>query len=213
MSYGVHWFRRDLRVAGNEALLENFKKTKGKTVGVFCFDKAFLSRSDFSVNRFQFFLETMSELKKELIELGSDLLVLDVGPQEAFKEILLNLKEAPELISFNRDYEPFAVKRDLFMKEFFLEQGIDVITKRDHLLIEPDELTKPKSKEGYKVYTPFSKTWLNIYSQPEVFKRITMQKSGIEYLKKVVEGRVEKVFKLKWDEVLEDSQSYDVFEI
>ena len=58
MKYGVHWFRRDLRVAGNVALQKQFKKYDGKVVGIFCFDKKFLSRDDFSVNRFQFFLET-----------------------------------------------------------------------------------------------------------------------------------------------------------
>ncbi|MEM7645958.1 MAG: deoxyribodipyrimidine photo-lyase, partial [Pseudomonadota bacterium] len=35
--YGIHWFRRDLRVAGNQALHENWKRNDGRVVGVFCF--------------------------------------------------------------------------------------------------------------------------------------------------------------------------------
>ena len=63
-SYGIHWFRRDLRVAGNPALQENWRKNQGRVLGIFCFDKKFLARDDFSVNRFQFFIETLKELKK-----------------------------------------------------------------------------------------------------------------------------------------------------
>lgn len=214
--FGIHWFRRDLRVAGNEALLENFKATDGHTVGVFCFDKAFLSRDDFSVNRFQFFINTMQKLKEELNNLGSDLLVLDVGPQKAFPELFKAMGYEPSCISFNRDYEPFAVKRDAEMKELFLEQGIDVITKRDHLLIEPHELTKPKPKskmdEAYKVYTPFSRTWLSLYAQPEIFKRVKNQKSGFEYIEKVKANRVEKIFKLQWKDILSSAKDLDVFQ-
>ena len=79
--YGIHWFRRDLRVAGNIALKQNWKKNQGRVVGVFCFDKKFLSREDFSVNRFQFFIDALKALQDELRELGSDLLFLDVGPK------------------------------------------------------------------------------------------------------------------------------------
>ena len=39
MEYGVHWFRRDLRVAGNLALQKQFKKHGKNVVGIFCFDK------------------------------------------------------------------------------------------------------------------------------------------------------------------------------
>ena len=62
LEYGVHWFRRDLRVAGNPALQWSFKKHHGKVVGLFCFDSKFLSRPDFSPNRFQFFLKTLGAL-------------------------------------------------------------------------------------------------------------------------------------------------------
>jgi deoxyribodipyrimidine photo-lyase len=55
MSFGIHWFRRDLRVVGNEVLLENARRNDGKVLGLFCFDSVFLSREDFSNNRFAFF--------------------------------------------------------------------------------------------------------------------------------------------------------------
>ena len=66
--YSIHWFRRDLRVAGNAALEAAWKKYEGRVVGVFCFDSTFLARADFSHNRFAFFIKTLRALKEELNE-------------------------------------------------------------------------------------------------------------------------------------------------
>ena len=111
--YGIHWFRRDLRIAGNSALKWNWKKNQGGTLGVFFFDSKFLSRPDFSHHRFAFFLETLKELRTELREMGGDLLVLDQGPDEGFSDLLKKLHSLrPTCVTYNRDYEPFARERD-----------------------------------------------------------------------------------------------------
>jgi deoxyribodipyrimidine photo-lyase len=202
--YGIHWFRRDLRIAGNLALKQNWKKNNGRVVGVFCFDKDFLSRDDFSVNRFQFFIETLSELKKELQEIGSDLLFLDVGPEQAFKTLMQELPQAPSLISWGRDYEPYARQRDKKMKDIFTQQGVETISLRDHLLIEPHELEKAPG-HGYQVYSPFARKWLTIYQDEVVQKRVELQRQSLSYMEKRLEGTVDKVFSLTWDELLKDN--------
>jgi deoxyribodipyrimidine photo-lyase len=201
MSYGIHWFRRDLRVAGNVALQKQFKKHDGRVVGIFCFDKKFLARDDFSVNRFQFFLETLRELKKELRAIGSDLLIMDVGPDQAFKLLFEQMKKSgvdlPSTISWSRDYEPFAVERDDRMKKIFDKMGVDNFDERDHLLIEPQELEKGKG-EGYQVYSPFARKWLSLYESDEIQARVKLYKKGFTYLRKLEKGEAEKVFKLTW---------------
>jgi len=169
--YAIHWFRRDLRVNGNASLQKMWKKYNGRVIGLFCFDKSFLSRSDFSANRFQFFLNRIKHLKEELLNIGSDLLVLDIGPDTAFKEILSNLKLKPTEISFNKDYEPFARLRDERMKNFFLENEIKFSTMVDHLVIEPSEL-RSKSDDVYRVFTPFSKRWLELFQEASIQKRL-----------------------------------------
>jgi len=194
MEYGIHWFRRDLRVAGNEALKHNCLKNKGRVVGIFIFDKKFLGRDDFSANRFQFFLETMKSLKEELNSIGSDLLVLDVGPEEAFPKLLKKLEHKPNLITFSRDYEPFAVKRDKAMTELFKTHDIETQSFRDHLIVEPWELTKKDSDEGYQVYSPFSRRWRVVYSEGDMKNRISSQSLSEKYYK----GPKKKVFSLEW---------------
>lgn len=200
--YAVHWFRRDLRVAGNKALEESWKTHSGRVLGVFLFDKKFLAREDFSHNRFQFFLKTLKALKEELQDIGGDLLVLDSGPDQAFDLILNSLKnkEALKLITWNRDYEPFALERDKNVEQKLKKLNIEVKTYRDHLIIEPHELHKLTGKnEGYQVFTPFSKTWRELFFKEEFQQRILSQKNGMKYL----EQREEKnIFSLKWKEVL-----------
>ncbi|MCO5113413.1 MAG: DNA photolyase family protein [Bdellovibrionaceae bacterium] len=203
--YGLHWFRRDLRVAGNLSLRAQIKKHQGKVLGVFCFDKKFLSRKDFSFSRFQFFLHTLQELKKELNDLGGDLLVLDEGPDGAFVKIMNALKESawglPQNISWNRDYEPFAIQRDLRIKDLISSYEVEVHTYRDHLLIEPFELEKDQG-QGYQVFTPFSKKWLSILNTDEIQKRISEQEAGIRYLEKRIKGHKKAVFSFMWQDVL-----------
>jgi deoxyribodipyrimidine photo-lyase len=199
--YGIHWFRRDLRIAGNPALADNWKKNHGRVVGFFCFDPTFLSRPDFSTNRFRFFLETLRALKEELQEVGSDLLVLDGGPDEAFRALFHALADGPEgpcrLVTFNRDYEPFARARDERITRLLQsELNCGVWTEPDHLLIEPSEIEK--ADKPYQVYTPYQRKWLGYFRSEKIQNRLRHQKAGLEYLKKRAAGKKEKIFSLEW---------------
>jgi deoxyribodipyrimidine photo-lyase len=176
--WGIHWFRRDLRLTGNALLREHCKKRDGRVLGVFCVDPAILKRPDFSHDRFAFYLETLHDLREELRERGGDLLVLESlegGPESTFAAWLETLKNSraplPSSWSWNRDYEPFAIHRDSRMEQLLHEKhGIEVLTGRDHLMIEPRELQKPaaKGESGfYQVYTPFKKKWLSILASPD----------------------------------------------
>ena len=210
MKYGIHWFRRDLRVAGNDALKFNFKENNGKVVGLFVFDKEFLSRDDFSVNRFQFFLKSIQSLKTELQNIGSDLLVLDIGPEKAFADLLEELKDnKPSVITFSKDYEPFALNRDQKILKMFKGKDIEVHAFRDHLIIEPWELTKKNSEdEGYQVFTPFSRMWLDIFKTEKIQKRILKEEEAFKYLKT---DKKKKIFSLKWSDLLKTTDHLDAY--
>jgi deoxyribodipyrimidine photo-lyase len=204
--YGLHWFRRDLRLTGNPALEWSVKRRQGRVLGVFFFDGRFLARPDFSHSRFAFFMQTMKHLREQMQAQGGDLLVLEGdGAEEGFKRlkaVLLAKKIAlPVSVSFNRDYEPFARERDGRIKRMLeSEWGIETHTARDHVLIEPGEILKgdPKNEpqDGeqpaafYQVYSPFARRWFEQLKSPEVRSRL---KASLQ----TVEG-----FKLKWPELL-----------
>jgi deoxyribodipyrimidine photo-lyase len=176
---GLHWFRRDLRLTGNLALEWSLKQTHGRVLGIFFFDSSFLSRPDFSYNRFAFFMQTMLALRTEMRAQGGDLLVLDAaGAVDGFKNLIERLAEKglppPVSVSFNRDYEPFARERDAKVEQLLSgTYKIKTHTARDHLLIEPGEILKDgKPGAFYQVYSPFARKWFEKIKTPEVLERI-----------------------------------------
>ena len=190
--YGIHWFRRDLRVEDKPALTANLATHQGRVLGLFCFDHVFLARKDFSTNRFQFFLETLKAVKKQLLESGGDLLVLDVGPKTAYDQLFNELKShglpLPKTVSWNRDYEPFAVRRDFEMTQWFKTLGINPLTERDHLIIEPHEIYKGEDPNStYQVFTPFKRRWLEKFETEDVQSRLKTKKLF--------------PFQMKWDSI------------
>ncbi len=200
--YAIHWFRRDLRVAGNTAFQQAYKRHGNKILGVFFFDSTFLGRSDFSHNRFQFFMETMRSLKNELNQIGSDLLVLDMTPDKGFPFLLKSLQKKPNGITFNRDYEPFARNRDQTITELLEKEGIKVSHFKDHLIIEPNELSKDDGT-AYKVYSPFARKWLEIFSDSdEIQERISLQKKSFIYLQELEKGKTKQFLSAKWSDFL-----------
>jgi deoxyribodipyrimidine photo-lyase len=202
--FGIHWFRRDLRIAGNGALRTQTQNLKGRVLGLFTFDDKFLSRPDFSVNRFQFFLHSLRSLRDDLRAMGGDLLVLPHGPDQAFTS-LKNIFEAnkikPTAVSWSKDYEPFARERDDRIKKLLDSWGWSTVIERDHLLIEPEELS---SNQGtpYKVYTPFSRRWFELFANRTFQERVAIQKPGLKLLQQLDRGEINKTFDLTWKKLL-----------
>ena len=168
--YAIHWFRRDLRVASNPALTKSRTRTGGKVLGLFCVDPAIVSRSDTGIDRFAFVLESVATLRDELRTAGGDLLVLPGSPEEAFGRIFSECARhdsaRPAIVSFNRDYEPFARDRDARLTRLLeQENGVEVVTDRDHLVLEPGEII-PQSGDGhYRVFSPFEKRWRAVFAE------------------------------------------------
>lgn len=206
--YGIHWFRRDLRVAGNPALQHNWKEHQGRVLGLFFFDAKFLSRPDFSHNRFALFLESLRELQKEMRELGGDLVVVDGQVTEELPRLLGSLRRAPTLVSFNRDYEPYARERDQAVTKMLAHAGLRVRHERDHLLLEPHETLKDDGS-SYQIYSPFGRKWFDLLQTEEVRGRLQAQKKGLEHLRARAQGdELAPIFKLRWSEVQKDSFPY-----
>lgn len=207
INYGIHWFRRDLRIAGNPGLKYNWQKTSGHTLGLFCFDQKFLSRPDFSFNRFQFFLESLRSLKTELQKTGGDLLVLNQLPQDSFKDLFslfdANKIERPSLVTWNRDYEPFARQRDSNLSKYFESEKIEYKNFRDHLIIEPDELVKNGTEnDGYQVFSPFARKWCDqLANNDEIKSRVQNRNLGFDYIEKLKSNQLDSIFKLSWDQL------------
>jgi deoxyribodipyrimidine photo-lyase len=130
------------------------------------------------------FVRTLLQLHEELRSLGSGILVLENGPLEGWKSLLHLLRTqtsfSPQLVTWNRDYEPFARQRDEKVEALLkFDFSIPVKTYRDHLILEPSEF----GKEGgfYQVYSPFKKRWLHTFhSSPEIQERVLYQTHALK---------------------------------
>lgn len=156
MNLAIHWFKRDLRLADNAALYYALKS--GIPVQpIFIFDTEILNKlEDKSDARVTFIHQELSRLKQELQALGSDLLVYYGNPVELWPSILEELQ--PSAVYTNRDYEPYAKKRDTEVSTILLKHPISFNTYKDHVLFEMDEVLKDDDTP-YVVFTPYSRKW------------------------------------------------------
>jgi deoxyribodipyrimidine photo-lyase len=156
MSINIFWFRRDLRLNDNAGLYHALKSDK-PVLPIFIFDKNILDKlEDRDDARFSFLHDTLTELKAELEAKGSTLQVYYGTPETIWKDITDNYNI--DTVFTNKDYEPYALKRDGALKTFFQSQGIDFQLFKDHVIFENDEVTKDDGLP-YTVFTPYSKKW------------------------------------------------------
>jgi len=153
----LHWFRRDLRLNDNAALFAALRSGL-PVLPVFVFDKDILSKlEDVADRRVDLIHRELSDLKKKLEALGSSLFVHYGTPVEAF-ERLTSLYDVKAVYA-NRDYDPYARKRDAAISDQFQRVGTSFKTYKDQVVFECHEVLKDDGKP-YTVFTPYSKRWL-----------------------------------------------------
>jgi deoxyribodipyrimidine photo-lyase len=174
-TFALHWFRRDLRVEGNEALAAAAREHGGRVLGLLCFDADAEARPDFSIDRAAFHLATARALRDELRAAGGDLLVLDEAAPTAFERLLAR-GVRPVAVSFGRDYGRAARAEEEDVTATLARRGVAAAPARDHLLVEPHELRKPAAGPDepsyYQVYTPFARRWFELLATPLVKARL-----------------------------------------
>ncbi len=152
----VFWFRRDLRLHDNHGLFEALKNTN-EVLPVFIFDKTILNKLSVKKDkRVSFIHQKIKKINDELLKIGSSLMVLNEEPINAFKIISesFTIKD----VFANHDYEPYAIDRDLKIKEWLKATNISFHTFKDQVIYEKGEVMKPDGNP-YTIFTPYSKIW------------------------------------------------------
>jgi deoxyribodipyrimidine photo-lyase len=152
----LFWFRRDLRLEDNAGLFKALKSGV-PVLPIFIFDPNILSKlEDNQDARVSFLHERLRDLKTQLENLGTDLLVFYDTPLNVFKS--LSSKYEVTGLFFNRDYEPNARERDKAVYEYFETISVSCIGSKDHVIFEKNEVVKADGTP-YLVYSPYAKTW------------------------------------------------------
>jgi len=150
-SLSIHIFRRDLRLEDNTALIAALKQSEA-VIPVFIFDDRQLSNPFRGNNSFEFMLNSLVELNKELRQKCSQLYVFNGLPHQVLSELFSTLKI--DAVFVNRDYTPFSKMRDEEISEVCKQHGVSFSVYADALLNEPEQVFKPDGKP-YTIYTPF----------------------------------------------------------
>lgn len=157
----IFWFRRDLRLNDNHGLF----KALGSGFPVlpfFLFDTEILGKLDDPADgRVTFVYNTVTGLKQQLNQAGSELLVLHGSPVQAWKRILENYRVVA--VYCNHDYEPGTIQRDQDIKALLEEKGVTFYSFKDIVIFEKNEVVKDDDTP-YGIFTPYSRAWKRKFS-------------------------------------------------
>jgi len=161
----LFWFRRDLRLEDNTGLFYALQQEKN-VLPLFIFDQNILDKlEDKADARVEFIHAQLIDIKSQLEKKGSSLLIKYGKPEEIYQELLNDYDVGT--VYTNRDYEPYAKERDSKIEFILKEKGISILSFKDQVIFEPGEILNG-SGEFYKVFTPFSRNWLDKYKSTKV---------------------------------------------
>ena len=159
------WFRRDLRTGDQTALFYSLQQEE-QVLPLFIFDRHILDvLEDKTDARVSFIHTQIGELMSFFEQQGSSMIVRYGHPEQVFTELLAEYEV--QSVYTNRDYEPYAQSRDSHVESLLREKNIPFLSFKDQVIFEPGEIVNG-SGEFYKVFTPYSKNWLEKFRATRV---------------------------------------------
>lgn len=156
----IVWFRRDLRLDDHTALNEALK-TGHPVLPLFIFDTSITEELPADDARISFIYDQLASIQLQLKKQGAAILIQKGKPLEVWNSLLNTFKI--HSVYLNRDYEPYARKRDQQLKEVLDQKGIPLFTFKDQVIFEPGEILKADGTP-YTVFTPYKKRWMEKWS-------------------------------------------------
>lgn len=150
----IVWFRQDLRLADNAALLKA-AETGRPIVPLFVLDDETAGKWSSGGATRWWLHKSLEALRADLEGLGAKLVLRKGRQSEVIPAVARDVGAAA--VYFNRQYEPWAAKAETAVREDLTSAGtarIEVRRFAGALLREPQDIS---TKDGtpYKVYTPF----------------------------------------------------------
>jgi len=151
----IHWFRSDLRISDNTALADACRRAES-LAPVFVLDDAQLERHRSAHPRLQFLHACLDDLAAALRKAGSRLIVIEGAPHHCIPALARACRAT--LVTWNRDYGPYAKERDRSVRDALARDGVEVRAFKDRVVFEGSEV---RTVQGgvYSIYTPFRRAW------------------------------------------------------
>ena len=143
----IFWFRRDLRLTDNPALLAAIAESD-EVLALFIIDAKIESES--GPKRLSYLAESLKSLDKSL---DNKLHVFSGDEVEILKNLISkhNISE----VHISQEYEPMGAARDIKIEA----AGIKLVRTGSPYAVAPGRVLKPSDHTPYKVYTPFYRAW------------------------------------------------------
>tara|TARA_X000000950_G_scaffold197816_1_gene238283 strand:- start:1042 stop:2337 length:1296 start_codon:yes stop_codon:yes gene_type:complete len=152
----IFWFRRDLRINDNTALHKALSESDN-VQPIFIFDDRIVDELDSDDARITFLYLELEKINQNLNTKDSSIQVFRGEPYQIFSEIINN--HGIVNVYINKDYEPYAIERDLKISELLKNSGGQLKSFKDQVIFEENEVVKNDGLP-YTVFTPFKNKWL-----------------------------------------------------
>jgi deoxyribodipyrimidine photo-lyase len=147
----IVWFRNDLRIEDNLALLAAAESGKA-VIPLYILEDGFPNDAQLGSAQLCWLHHSLVELSKKLRELGALLVLRRGDPLAVLKKIVS--ETGAETVLWNRRYVPSRMQMDADIKQALRGDGVTVESFAGHILHEPTRL-KTGSGGAYRVYSPF----------------------------------------------------------
>jgi deoxyribodipyrimidine photo-lyase len=148
---GLVWFRRDLRLADNPALVEALRAHEA-IVPLFVWDPRLAGTS--GAARLNFLLGCLAELNRSL---DGQLVIRSGDPSRVVPHVAA--EAGAKVVWCAEDFGPYGVERDAAVAKVLIGQGAQLMRSGSPYAVAPGALLSGANRP-YQVFTPFSKAWL-----------------------------------------------------
>tara|TARA_B100001142_G_C14333129_1_gene654845 strand:- start:1363 stop:2649 length:1287 start_codon:yes stop_codon:yes gene_type:complete len=173
----IFWFRRDLRLHDNTALNEALKN--GTVQPVFIFDTNILSKLSKDDSRLTFIHSILSSINNTLNKHNASVICYYGDPLDVWKKIMKDFEI--QNVYWNKDYEPYAIRRDESVIKLLSSNNLKVNTFKDQVIFEENEVLKVNG-DPYTIFTPYKNKWLSNLEEENVGSSFTIH-SKLDFTK------------------------------
>ena len=152
MPTSVMWFRRDLRLGDNPALLEAV--ADGPALPLFVLDPALWGPA--GPSRRAYLTASLRALDGQLRQRKTQLSLVRGDPVR--RVVLVAREVGAERVHVAADHGPYGRRRDQDVEEALADAGIELVRTGSPYAVAPGRV-ESGSGDPYQVFTPFSKAW------------------------------------------------------
>jgi deoxyribodipyrimidine photo-lyase len=178
---GAVWFRSDLRVDDNPALVDATITCK-EVIGVYIFSEHQWALHNESNIKHEFLLNNLNKLEKSLNKLNIPLIAINANNFESLHIDMSSFVTQHDIkhVFWNKEFGVNEVNRDKNVFESLKKIGVSSSSHHDQVIYEPGFLKTGQGKP-FSVFTPYKRRWVENFSMDflDIDKPMPVQKIAL----------------------------------